>query len=79
MSPYAYGEIATPFLNYKVSSRILEANSPFAIMRIERAIRSEMPELILDPEGRFEKLMYHIPWLQDRYVPFGEGRYQRQD
>ncbi|SNS33085.1 hypothetical protein SAMN06295967_107116 [Belliella buryatensis] len=74
---YKHATLATPYLNQKLSKRILNDFDDFADMAsVYQQFLIEQPELIIDQEGLFADLLVRIPLLSDLYQIEEEGLYR---
>jgi len=70
MSYYQNAVLGSPFLNWRISkSYILDTDNYTSLIRIERKLAEDTPEVIYDPKGNMPKLQKRIPWLQRQYSP----------
>lgn len=73
---YWEAKLATPYLNYKLSDRILRDFDDLADMaEVYQQFLSERPELVIDQEGTFPELLVRIPQLAEMYLAKGNGVY----
>lgn len=76
---YANAKLGAPYLNYPMSKKILESTDDHQTMaEIYQSFVKEKPEIIIDEEGVFERLMTRIPALQRTYEKSEEGWYLRK-
>ncbi|MCH7410284.1 hypothetical protein MM239_12825 [Belliella sp. DSM 111904] len=73
---YWESQPATPYLNYKLSDRILKDFDDLSDMAgVYQQFLLEKPELVIDQEGTFPALLERIPQLGDMYHVQGVGIY----
>jgi hypothetical protein len=73
---YQEAKLATPYLNYNLSKKILGENTNFSETAvIYKHFRREKPKMIIDQEGLFEQLLTKIPILKDSYLKKSDGVY----
>jgi len=78
LSVYQHNPLGTGFLNYKLSRAIFEQPEYYEnITKVYSEFQQDPPDVILDPENRFEKFMARIPEFRKSYRRNGEGRYIR--
>ncbi|WP_291783759.1 hypothetical protein [Cecembia sp.] len=71
---YKNAKQVTPYLNFHLSKDVLsQSQKPKEIALAYKNLRSEMPELIVDPEGIFEGFLKFAPTLKETYRK--EGQY----
>ncbi|WP_026956158.1 hypothetical protein [Algoriphagus vanfongensis] len=79
LSPYTQGRFEGPFLNFHLSKLVLEKERTLAQRaKLFQMIQSQRPELILDQEGEFAKLLIDYPELLREYELKSAGRYWRK-
>ena len=79
-SAYRHAEIATPYLNWDITSRRLK--EPAAYNRVAetfRHFRQDPPEIIVDEQEIMPGLMDYIPFLRKSYRQQGRYVYRRQE
>jgi uncharacterized membrane protein YfbV (UPF0208 family) len=65
---YKNASLATPYLNYKISKKILDDTEDLEnIAEVYRNFYNDLPEIIIDEEGVFERLSKKITPLSDKY------------
>jgi hypothetical protein len=73
---YKEASLGTPYLNTKLSNRILKDFDDFAAMAaVYQQFFSEKPEVIFDQEGVFARLIERVPLLDDLYQKESPGIY----
>jgi hypothetical protein len=71
---YNDASLATPYLNFKLSKRVLEDYKDFNDMAIaHQYFIKEKPDVIIDEEGVFERLLNRLPDLSKLYENEKEG------
>ncbi|UCS94864.1 hypothetical protein KZP23_07595 [Echinicola marina] len=76
ISPYLGNTLASPYLNYRLSKRVLtNYESHEKMIEVYLHFLEEKPEVIYDQEGTFKELLQHIPALADMYALKGKGIY----
>ncbi len=74
---YKNAQLATPYLNYKLSKKVLEEQKDFEkISEVYRNFKNDLPEIIIDDEGVFKNFSKRISPLEDRYELISENIYQ---
>jgi hypothetical protein len=74
---YHKAQLATPYLNFKLSKRILEDPSDFEKMaEIYQNFVNDPPEIIIDEQGVFKNLSQRITPLKNRYKLISEHVYE---
>ncbi|WP_225444127.1 hypothetical protein [Echinicola arenosa] len=74
ISAYQNTQIASPFLNYRLSKRVLtNFSSHEKMIEVYLDFQKERPEVIYDQEGTFKELTKHIPALADLYRETSDG------
>ena len=75
--PYYFGRQATPYLDWTISKVQLEGLNYYDnIEDIDRNIRGDMPEYIVDQLGMIPLIFDKIPLLGKEYEPMGDGIYK---
>lgn len=75
--PYFYGKQATPYLNWEISKVQWEALNYYDNLEaIDRNIRSDMPEYIVDQVDIVSIVFDKIPLLGEEYEKVGDGLYK---
>lgn len=65
---YQNAELATPYLNFRLSKRILTNYQDFDKMtQVYLNFKNEKPSKIIDQEGVFKNLLHYLPPLQEMY------------
>lgn len=78
INPYFLGKQATPYFNWKLSKDQLENIEYYDNLEaIDKNIRSDMPEFIIDQIGLAPKLFDQIPLLGMQYEEKGNGIFRR--
>jgi len=76
--PYHYARVATPYFNWELSKDELEGTDYYDNLEmIDKKIRSDMPEFIVDQEGIASEIFQKIPLLGDEYQALNQGMYKR--
>ncbi len=76
---YHQAKLATPYLNYRLSKRILEDYDDFTNMAIAyQFFIKEKPEVVIDEEGVFQRLMERLPELEKFYEKESGGIYYKK-
>lgn len=61
-------KLATPFLNWSLSKPLFENPDYYDnLVKIYTAFKEDPPQVIIDPEGKIEKVSPKIPWFSSRY------------
>ncbi|SHO62250.1 hypothetical protein [Algoriphagus zhangzhouensis] len=77
LSPYRYGIFEGPFLNFHLSKLFLEKERSLPQRaKLFQMIKGQSPEIILDQEGEFAKLLIDYPELEREYQVVSPGKYQ---
>ncbi len=78
IQPYYYGEVATPYFNWELSKEELQnLNYYDNIEDINRKLRSDMPDYIIDQEALVPKIFDKIPLLGEEFRLVENGLYKR--
>jgi len=76
INPYMNAKLASPYLNYRLSKRVLtNYESHEKMMEVYLHFLKEKPEVIYDQEGTFKDLTKHIPALAEMYSEKRKGIY----
>lgn len=79
IQPYYFGKVATPYFNWEISKRELqELNYYDNLEEINRKIRSDMPEYIIDQVDLAPKIFEKIPLLGKEFYLLETGIYKRK-
>ncbi|GGF33480.1 hypothetical protein [Echinicola rosea] len=74
ISAYQHTKLASPYLNFRLSKRVLtDYADQENMMEVYLNFLNEKPTVIYDQEGLFEKLIVHIPALGKLYQKEQEG------
>ncbi len=77
--PYYYGKVATPYFNWEISREELEnLNFYDNLEEIDRKIRQDMPEYIIDEVDLAPKIFDKIPLLGKEFQYLQDGVYKKQ-
>ncbi|AGA77803.1 hypothetical protein Echvi_1538 [Echinicola vietnamensis DSM 17526] len=77
ISAYQHATLASPYLNYRLSKRVLtDYSNQENMMEVYLNFVEEKPTLIYDQEGLFEKITERIPALAKRYQKEQQGVYR---
>lgn len=77
--PYAIGKQATPYFNWSLSKGQLKHLDYYDNLEaVDKNIRSDMPEIIIDQEDIAPKLFELIPLLGAEYTQVKSGVYRRK-
>lgn len=77
--PYFYGRQATPYFNWELSKSQVEGlNFYDNLEAINRNIRNDMPEFIIDQVNIVPELFDKIPLLGNEFDPAGNGIYKKR-
>jgi hypothetical protein len=80
IQPYLHGKVSTPYFNWSLSKDQLEGLNYYDnIEAIDRNIRGDMPDYIIDQVGLVPRLFEKIPLLGREFVPVGNGIYKRSE
>ncbi len=80
LSIYRNAHSATPFLNWKLSSRLLESLNYYDNLDfIFRSFKDDPPNIIIDLENRVPALFERLPIIALRYRSMGGGVYQLKE
>jgi len=78
--PYAISKQATPYFNWKLSKDQLEnLNYYDNLEAINKNLRSDMPDYIIDQIGLAPKIFDKIPLIGSEYVMVEDGIYKRKN
>lgn len=78
IQPYSFSKQATPYFNWELSRKQLEnLNYYDNLQEINKNIRSDMPEFIIDQVGLAPKLFDQIPMIGSEYELISKGVYKR--
>ena len=76
--PYAYTKQVTPYFNWDLSREQLENLSYYDNLEaIDKNLRNDMPDYIIDQIDLAPKLFNSIPLIRDKYENIGRGIYKR--
>ncbi|GGZ35172.1 hypothetical protein GCM10007049_30750 [Echinicola pacifica] len=77
ISAYQTASLASPYLNYRLSKRVLgDFSDHEKMIQVYLDFLKEKPELIYDQEGVFEELIKHMPALGELYQQQQAGIYE---
>lgn len=80
ISPYYFSRQATPYFNWSLSKDQLEKLDYYDnIVSIDKNIRNDMPDYIVDQIDLAPKLFDHIPFLSLEYITVEPGIYKRKN
>jgi hypothetical protein len=69
---YQGSSLATPYLHFRLSKNVIENQQDFAnTVKVYENFMEERPEIIIDEEGVFAKLLERIPILSQEYEKRG--------
>jgi hypothetical protein len=78
--PYFYGRQATPYLNWDISKvQLEELNYYDNLEAIDRNIRGDMPDYIVDQINIVPSIFDKIPLLGEEYEPVRNGLFKRRN
>jgi hypothetical protein len=79
IQPYKYARVASPYFNWNLCrDQFFEISSYEALQGIDRNIRADMPELIIDQIGLVPLLFEKMPLISAEYVLLQDGVYERR-
>ena len=79
ISPYYSGLQATPYFNWNLSKKHFEHLQFYDNMElIDRNLRSDIPDVIIDQIDLAPELFNSIPILGSEYINIGDGIYERK-
>jgi hypothetical protein len=80
IEPYLHAKVSTPYFNWSLSRDQLEGlNFYDNLEEIDRNIRGDMPDYIIDQVGLAAGLFEKIPILGSEFVLIGNGIYKRSE
>jgi hypothetical protein len=80
IEPYLHAKVSTPYFNWSLSRDQLEGlNFYDNLEEIDRNIRGDMPDYIIDQVGLAARLFEKIPILGSEFVLIGNGIYKRSE
>ena len=80
LRPYFYGRQATPYLNWDISKvQLEELNYYDNLEAINRNIRGDMPDYIVDQINIASSIFDKIPLLGEEYEPVRNGLFKRRN
>jgi hypothetical protein len=78
IQPYYYGKVSTPYFNWEISKKELEnLNYYDNLEQIDRKIRSDMPDYIIDQVGLAPRIFERIPLLGKEFRFLKDGLYKK--
>jgi hypothetical protein len=76
-SPFLHASLGGPFLNYQLTKAYLESEKTLAEKaKIFQNIRTQKPQTIIDPDGKFKALMEELPALKNFYHESEPGTFR---
>jgi hypothetical protein len=80
IEPYLHAKVSTPYFNWSLSRNQLEGLNYYDnLEEIDRNIRGDMPDYIIDQVGLAARLFEKIPILGSEFVLIGNGIYKRSE
>ena len=79
---YKDAELATPFLNWQISSRVLENPNYYDNLSIiHDEFEKDLPEVLVDDQDIMTPIFDRIPWIEERYevASYNPKMYFRKD
>jgi hypothetical protein len=78
IQPYYFGKVSTPYFNWEISKKELEnLNYYDNLEQIDRKIRSDMPDYIIDQVGLAPRIFERIPLLGKEFSFLKDGLYKK--
>lgn len=75
---YQNNVMATPFLNWQLSQKIFSGPEYYQnVVTVYNGIKSDPPDLIIDPSNAFEPFLNKIPEFRQDYIKSPEGYVRR--
>lgn len=75
---YSQNELATPFLNWKLSEEIFAEHEYYKnIILVANGFKNDMPEVVLDPDDKLKPFLDKIPELRSQFTRTDIG-YERR-
>ncbi|MEB2782556.1 hypothetical protein U3A58_19360 [Algoriphagus sp. C2-6-M1] len=76
LSPYLNAKLGGPFLNYRLTQLYLVQDRDLREKaRLFQMLQKQLPSMVLDPNGDFEKLLRQFPALENQYLETRTGVY----